>query len=204
MRLLEIVQFRLPVVMSMPAAPPPTGKKSWIKLPSITLPVLIVLVFVVVPKPSIALDGSVVPAGPMSLLETVLKLLPKPVVVVWKRTIPEASPTPLVSEPSREQFFTVLFWAPLMKRIALVGIPPAPVNIFEIVGELAFELRPSIVTQSAPFRSISGAKMVPEMVRAPEGSIRIEPYEAEPVPLELRTAEAVSAVFPKIQIVIKF
>jgi hypothetical protein len=78
------------------------------------------------------------------------------------------------------------------------------VNIFEIVSELPLEFRPSIVTQSAPFRSISGPKMVPETVRAPEGRIRIDPYEAEPVPLELRTAEAVSAVFPKIQIVIKF
>src|ERR1051325_7790014 len=151
MRLLEIVQFRLPVLMSMPAVPPPIGKKSWIKLPSITLPVLIVLVFVVVPKPAIAVDGSGVPAGPMSLLETVLKLLPKPVVVVWKRTIPEASPTPLVSEPSREQFFTVLFWAPLMKRPTIAGTPQAPVTIFEIIRELQFELRPSIVTQSAPF-----------------------------------------------------
>jgi len=88
-----------------------------------------------------------------------------------------------------------------MKRMVLV---PAEllVLVLEIVSELPPVLTPSIVTQSAPFKSIKGATRVPEIVRAPEGSIRRAPKDEAPVPLAFSTADAVSNVSPRTQIVI--
>src|ERR1043166_2289147 len=110
---------------------------------SMTLSRLMVLLFVVVPTAEIALTGKAPPTGPMLLFETVLLLLPTMVVPtagdVLKRTAPPAVPTATVDEPCMLQFLTVLFWAPLMKRIVLV---PAVVPVFEFasVSELPPEL----------------------------------------------------------------
>ena len=49
-----------------------------------------------------------------------------------------------------------------------------------------------MVTLSAPFRLTNGATKLPETVLEPEGVIDTEVYEAEPVPLAFKTAEAVS------------
>src|SRR5436305_5580354 len=191
MRLFEIVQSVLPVRMSMPAVDvAPVPKKSWILLLSITSCRLIVLLFVVVPTAEIALIGRFAPAGPMSLFETVSLLLPTRLVplavAVLKRTLPPAVPTATVDDPRIVEFVRVSFWAPLMNRTVLV---PATllVLVFESLSELPPELRPSICTLLAPFRSTSGAARLPDVVRAPDGTICTVEYEAEPLPLALST-----------------
>src|SRR4051794_9517458 len=99
MRLLEMVKLVLPVRMSRPdTETPPVPKKSKILLLSMTLPVLIVLLLVVVPMAEIALTGRFAPAGPMLFFEIVLLLLPVPVVVL-KRIAPPAVPTATVDDP---------------------------------------------------------------------------------------------------------
>jgi hypothetical protein len=82
-----------------------------------------------------------------------------------------------VDEPKTEQFVTVSFWAPLMKRIVLV-LAVAEAVVFEIVNELPPVLSPLMVTLSAPFKSIKGlpATIAPETVRAapPDGWIKTD------------------------------
>src|SRR5581483_11498792 len=170
MRLLEIVKLLLPVRMSMPdTETPPLPKKSKMLLPSMTLPVLTVLLLVVVPTAEIALTGRFAPAGPMLFFEIRLLLLPTMLVPdagdVLKRIAPPAVPTATVDDPWMLEFFTMLFDAPLMKRIVLV---PAvvPVFAFDRVSELPPVIKPSIVTLSAPFKSTSGVARFPEIVRA--------------------------------------
>ena len=117
------------------------------------------------------LVGRFAPAGPRLLFEMVLPLL-APAVEVLNRMLPPAVVVDDVDEPRTEQFVTVLFCAPLMKRIVLV-LAVAEAVVFEIVNELPPVLSPLIVTLSAPFKSINGlpATIAPETVRAapPEG-----------------------------------
>src|SRR6476619_2226497 len=107
--------------------------------PSMTSPVLIVLLFVVVPSPVMALIGRFAPAGPMLLAEIVLLLFPTMFVPdagdVLKRMVPPAEPTVTVDEPWMLQCVTVSFCAPLIKRIVLVPAVAETV-VFEIVSEL--------------------------------------------------------------------
>jgi len=95
-----------------------------------------------------------------------------PAVEVLKSILPPAVVVDEVDEPRTEQFVTVLFWAPLMKRIVLV-LAVAEAVVFEIVSEFPPVLSPLMVTLSAPFKSIKGlpATIAPETVRAipPEG-----------------------------------
>jgi hypothetical protein len=122
------------------------------------------------------LVGRLAPAGPRLLFEMVLPVLAPPVEVL-NRTFPPAVVVPDVDEPRTEQFVTVLFCAPLMKRIVLV-LAVAEAVVFEIVSELPPVLSPLIVTLSAPFKSINGlpATIAPETVRAapPDGWIKTE------------------------------
>src|SRR5689334_19199729 len=99
-------------------------KKSKMLLLSITSPVLMVLALVVVPTPEMHLIGRLAPAGPMLFPVITLLLFPTMVVPtagdVLNRMFPPAVPNGTVADPEMVQFRTVLFWAPLMKRIVLV------------------------------------------------------------------------------------
>ena len=65
----------------------------------------------------------------------------------------------VVDEPRIEQLVMRLFCAPAIKRIVLVPAVAATV-VFEIVSELPPLFKPSMVTLSAPFRSINGKPAV--------------------------------------------
>ena len=103
---------------------------------------------------------------PFAVLASVLNRILPPLVV--------ADPE---KEPEIVALVTVLLVAPLMNRIVDVFEVDEAV-VFEIVSELPPVLRPSIVTLSAPFKSIKGlpAVMAPEIVRAapPVGEIPID------------------------------
>src|SRR6187399_864440 len=86
-------------------------------LPLIMSPVL--LFGLAEPRAITPLVGRSLPAGPMLLVMMTLLLLP-PAALVLKRTLPVATPTAPVEAPRMVQFFTMLFAAPLMKRIVLV------------------------------------------------------------------------------------
>src|SRR5437762_9411692 len=124
-----------------------------------------------VPLPMIALEGRLVPAGPMLLLEIVMLSFP---VVAPAPTImvPATVANVEAEDPRIVQLVTVLLVASAMKRI--VPLPAVvPAVVFEIVSELPVVLSPLIVTLSAPLRSISGlpAVVAPVTVRAPAGVI---------------------------------
>src|SRR4051794_6196894 len=177
----EIVQLWFPVRISRPVTEtPPVPKKSNTLFPSMRLSRFTVLLLVVVPSPQIALTGRLPPAGPMLFAEIVLLLLPTMVVPtvgdVLKRMVPPAvAPTVTVEDPWIEEFLTTLFWAPLIKRMVLVPAV-ADTVVLEIVSEFPPEFLPSMVTKSAPFKSINGlpATIAPETVRVPLGVIVIE------------------------------
>jgi hypothetical protein len=108
--------------------------------------------------------------------EIVLLLFPVPADAL-KRIVPPGPVTAEIDDPRTVHRVTVLLDAPLVKR--MVQVPDAPETlVLEIVRELPPLLSPSIVTLSAPFRSINGlpAAIAPDTVRAapPEGSIRID------------------------------
>src|ERR1043166_3446070 len=112
-----------------------------------------------------------------------------PVVVpVLKKMVPNVA---AVLEPAIVQFVTVSLDASLMNRIVL-GV--AATAVLTMKSEFDAELRPSIVTLSAPLRSINGPAMEPVMERVPTGLIVTLVYEAEPLPLAFNTADAVSVV----------
>src|SRR4051794_34135258 len=92
-------------------------KKSKMLLLSMTFSVL--LFGLADPRDMTALVGKLAVAGPILLFETVLPLL-APLVEVPNRIVPPAVATGVADEPCTEQFVTVLFDAPLMKRIVLV------------------------------------------------------------------------------------
>jgi hypothetical protein len=145
-------------------------KKSKILLLSMTLPEL--LFGLADPNDATPLIGRLAPAGPILLFEIVLLLLAPPVEVLM-RMVPPGITVPVVDEPSTEQFVMVLFCAPLMSRMVLVPAVFETV-VFEMVSEFPPEFKPSMVTLSAPLRSINGlpATIAPETVLTPVGVIR--------------------------------
>ena len=110
------------------------------------------------------LVGRLAPAGPIALFEIALLLFAPPVEVLI-RMLPPATVVIAVDEPSTAHLVMVLFCAPLMRRIVLVPAVAEAV-VFEIVSELPPEFKPSMVTLSAPLRSINGlpATIAPETV----------------------------------------
>ena len=112
------------------------------------------------------------PAGPIALFEIALLLFAPPVEVLI-RILPPAVVVLAVDEPNTAHLVMVLFCAPLMSRIVLV-LAVAEAVVFEIVSELPPELKPSMVTLSAPLRSINGlpATIAPEIILAPVGVIK--------------------------------
>jgi hypothetical protein len=148
-------------------------KKSKMLLLLIRLPVF---GLAAVPRPMTALVGRLVPTGPRLQNETVLLLLPTPVVVL-KKTFPPAIPVAEFEEPRTVHLVTMSFCAPLIKRMVLV-LAVADAVVLERVSALPPVPSPSIVTLVAPLKSISGlpAAIAPEIVRAapPEGWTEIE------------------------------
>src|SRR6476646_4191121 len=145
-------------------------KKSKMLLLSMTL--LVLLFGLADPSDITPLVGRLAPAGPMLLLEMKLPLFAPPVEVLI-RMLPPATVVEDVDEPSTMHLVMVLFCAPLMRRIVLVPAVAEAV-VFEIVSELPPEFKPSMVTLSAPLRSINGlpATIAPQTVLAPVGVIR--------------------------------
>ena len=135
-------------------------KKSKTLLLSIRLPVL--WFGLADPSDITPLVGRLAPAGPIALVEIALLLFVPPVEVLI-RMLPPAVVVLAVDEPSTVHLVMVLFCAPLMRRIVLVPAVAEAV-VFEIVSELPPELKPSMVTLSAPLRSINGlpATIAPE------------------------------------------
>src|SRR5260370_40414183 len=148
-------------------------KKSKMLLLLIRLPVF---GLAAVPRPMTTLVGRLAPVGPRLQKETVLLLLPMPVVVL-NRIFPPAVAIGEVDEPKTVHLVTMLFCAPLMKRMVLV-LAVADAVVLEMVKALPPVPSPSMVTLVAPLRSISGlpAGIAPETVRAapPEGWTEIE------------------------------
>src|SRR4051812_49071505 len=114
----------------------------------------------------------------MVQLETVSPIFPV-VVPVLKKIVPRVV---AVLDPATVQFVTVLFEASAMNLIVL-GVTARVVLTIERAFPPVFN--PSIVTLSAPFRSISGPAIEPEIDRLapPVGEIVIVVYEADPAPL---------------------
>src|SRR5688572_16180539 len=114
----------------------------------------------------------------MLQFEIVLLSLPFGVKAsVLKNTTPPFVPSAIVTEPWRLLFVITLFVAPPIKRI--VHVPDvADTVVFDIVSELPPVFKPSMVTLSAPLRSIRGlpATIAPVIVlpAPPEGLIIIE------------------------------
>lgn len=107
--------------------------------------------------------------GPeMMLLLMMLLSLPVEVPVLKKMT-PEATEVPA---PRIAQLVTVFDDASPRKRIVLEVVPGEK---FVMVKVFPLAFRPSIVTLSAPFRSISGLPpaIVPLILRAPDGVIEM-------------------------------
>src|SRR5436190_9357646 len=110
---------------------------------------------------------------------------------------PELAAAPV--EPVIVEFVIVLLVASLTRRM----VPAVDCcDVFEMVRLLPAVFSPSIVTLSAPFRSIKAPAMLPVIDRAPVGWIRIDVYDAAPDPLALRTAETLSTSSAKTVIVI--
>ncbi len=105
-----------------------------------------------------------------------------------KYTIPEVV---LVSEPFNMQYFITLKAASFLNRI--VDVPAvAAVLVLSIImffATRAFTL-PSIVTLSAPFRSIRGAARFPDMIIPGTVGVILTEIHAP----AFKTAEAVSVV----------
>ncbi len=139
---------------------------------SMTLPVL--WLGLADPSDITPLVGRLTPAGPISLLEIVFPLLAPPVDVLIK-TLPPAVVVLAVDEPRMVHRVTVLPVAPLIMRTVLVPAVAETVRLVR-VNEFPLAFKPSMVTLSAPLRSINGrpAVMVPETVLAPDGVTRTE------------------------------
>ena len=99
----------------------------------------------------------------MMLLSMVLPSFPVVPVVVLKFTMP---PVGSIVDPLMVQYFTVLVVASLINRMVEVPVVDAVLGLMIarlFVLPVAFTL-PSMVTLSAPFRSISGVAIFPEMM----------------------------------------
>src|SRR6185295_5347406 len=130
------------------------------------------------PLPRIALEGRLAPTGPMLLFEIVLLSLPLAVTAsVEKKIVPPLVATDAVLAPWMFELVITLLVAPPMNRI--VAVPEvAETVVLAIVRELPPVLSPSMVTLSAPLKSIRGlpATIAPDTVRAapPVGEMAIE------------------------------
>ena len=82
-------------------------------------------------------------------------------MVVLKNKTPDVASR---LEPLRVQYFTVLAVASFINRMVLDNAAEVLVIIKSFVAPVAFT-RPSMVTLSAPLRSISGAARLPEMLK---------------------------------------
>src|SRR5690242_3314726 len=107
-----------------------------------------------------ALVGKLLPEGTMTLLSIRLPSLPDE-LPVEKKIVPTVVPIP---EPLIVQFWIVLFFASLMKRMVVAVA-------FVLVLSIVNVPPPLIETLSAPFKSIRFPAIVPEMVRVPLGVI---------------------------------
>ena len=155
-----------------------------------TIPLLPMAVVVVEPFPKIPLVGRLVPEGPILQFETVLLSLPLAVTAsLAKNIFPPLVATAPENAPLTEQLVIVLPVAPPIKRMVEVSAVAETV-VFSMISELPPVFKPLIVTLSAPLKSMSGnpAVTAPEIVLAPLGTIEIEVYEDEPVPLALSIA----------------
>ena len=106
----------------------------------------------------------------MLLLSMVFPSFPVEPVVVLKNRIPAPES---VEEPRRLQFLTELVVASLMNR--MVEVPAVAevlvllmVRSFPATGRPFIYSLPSMVTLSAPFRSIKGAERLPLMLSPDE------------------------------------
>jgi hypothetical protein len=160
--------------MLIPETLPPGRKKS-----KMLLPVIITLSFStaeLVPLAMIAFDGRFAPAGPILQLETVLLSFPV-VEPVPKTMVPATVASDEVDEPRIVHLVTVLVEASAINRIVLVPAVAAT-EVLEIVSEDPATSWPSIVTLSAPLKSINGLPAIaPETVRAPTALIVSEFHE---------------------------
>ena len=166
--MLLIVQALQPPLLATPALVTAAPKKSKMLLLLTMLPLLPIAVVAVEPLQRIALLGRFAPAGPTLLLEIVLLSLPLAVTAsVLKKIVAPLVATEALDEPCRLVLVMTLFVAPPMKRIVDVPLV-ADAVVLAMVSELPPLLRPSMVTLSAPLRSISGlpAAIAPLMVRA--------------------------------------
>ena len=124
------------------------------------MPLFAIAAVVVLPVLEINLIGKLAPLGPILLLEIVLLSFPVVVPVPKVTAPPRDVPVVTNEELKIEQFVTVLLVASALKLI--VAVPAvAAVDKFAIVSELLPVFNPSIVTLSAPLKSISGAAAVP-------------------------------------------
>lgn len=170
-------------------------------------PLLPIAVVVVEPFPKIPFVGKFAPAGPILLFEIVLLSLPFAVTAsVLKKMFPPFVATERPNEPKILELVIVLLVAPPIKRIVLVPEVPGEV-VLEMVNELPPVFKPSIVTLSAPLKSIIGLPLAvaPEIVRAtpPAGDMVIVVHDAGATLPALKVAVAVpSLVFPQTSIVI--
>src|SRR6476660_1457070 len=80
-------------------------------------------------------------------------------VPVEKKIVPTVVPVP---DPLIVQFWTVLFWALLIKRIVVAAT-------FVLVLSIVNVPPPLMVTLSAPLKSIRLPAIAPEIVRVPLG-----------------------------------
>jgi len=113
-------------------------------------------------------------------------------VPVEKKMVPLVAPA---LDPLIVQFWTVLLVASAMKRIVVALVAE---TVFSRVSAFPPVFSPSMVTLSAPLRSTRGPVIGPLIIRAapPTGVMRIEVYDAAPVPLAFRTADTFSVVLP--------
>jgi hypothetical protein len=178
---------------------------------SMTIPLLPIAVVVVEPLPRIAFVGRFAPEGP--ILQKEIVLLSFPLVVfasVEKKTVAPFVATEDETAPRNVQRVMVLEVAPPMNR--MVDVPDVgDAVVFSIESASPPVFNPSMVTLSAPFKSImeNPGVAAPLIVldEPPDGRIRMDVYEEEPLPLALSTALAApttvgSVVLPTMSMVI--
>ena len=136
------------------APQPPAKKKSYKLQLSIVTLLFAIAELAVDPVAAINIEGRFAPTGP--ILQFVMVLSSFPVVVpVEKRILPPTVPNGTVAEPKIEQFLKVLFVASAINRMVLV-LAVLDVDKLEIIKLLPPVFSPSIVTKSAPLKSIKG------------------------------------------------
>ena len=129
------------------------------------------------PNAKMALDGRLLPAGPMLHRETLLPSLPV-VVPVLKMIVPPTVANGVVEDPWMVHLVMVLFVASATNWIVPV-CAAAETVVLEMVREFPPMFKPSIVTLSAPLKLIKvlPAAVAPVTVRAPAGLMVSEVHE---------------------------